>query len=78
MTVSLFDDLDIIRAMVALVEPEALTTSTLGRIFGGLRIEQAHDLQKIAHALESQSLTLAFNDNGDAEIRGDVSAILAA
>ena len=77
-SVSMFEDLDIVRAIVALVEPEALTSSTLGRIFGGLQIEQAQHLQKIALALDTESLTLAFNDDGIPEIQGDVQAILAA
>jgi hypothetical protein len=77
-SVSMFEDLDVIRALVSLVEPEALTDATLGRIFGGLRIEQAQHLQKIALALDSESLTLAFNVDGTPEIQGDVQAILAA
>lgn len=79
-SVSMFEDLDVVRALVALVEPEALTDATLGRIFGGLRIEQAHNLQKIAHALDSDSdvLKLVFTTTGTPEIHGDVQAILAA
>jgi hypothetical protein len=75
---SMFEDFDIVRAIVALVEPEAFTDATLGRIFGGLRIEQAQHLQKIAHALDSDVLKLTFNSEGTPEIHGDLQAIIAA
>jgi hypothetical protein len=75
--VAMFSHEDVARALVALVEPEALTDSTLGRIFGGLRTEQAVRLQQIAQALDNGLLTLAFNDAGLPEIHGDVQSLAA-
>lgn len=77
-TVSMnFNDDDIARALVSLVEPEALAGATLGRLFGGLRTEQAVRLNKIALALDAGSLTLSFSGDGTPEIQGDVQSVAA-
>jgi hypothetical protein len=73
-----YEDPEVARAILCIVEPEAATQATLGRVFGGLRIEQAECLEKIVHALDSGVLTLVFNDDGRPEVRGDVSAVSTA
>jgi hypothetical protein len=76
--VAVFEDADVVRALVAQVEPDASTEVTLGHLFGGLSLEQATALQKIAHALDASVLTLGFRADGTPEVHGDVHAVLAA
>jgi hypothetical protein len=75
---SVFHDADdVVRALIELVVTDAKPTSKLGALLGGLNLDQALQLQKISHAIDTGALTLTWNEQAEPIVAGDVPAVLA-
>lgn len=69
------DDEGVVRAFLELAVPDANHTKPIGAIVGGLDLDQALRVKKIADAIDSGALLLTWDDTGKPGVIGDMSVI---